>query len=271
MSGHPVTSQAEPRPRCMKRDRVGAWISAVILGSCVIACASIEGPITPPASEAPSPPSLPSAEPSPADGSPGASPDDAPAELRVTCDGTVTQIPIPRVRARVDGIHVRFANPGGQVLPFGVDDATGLAMFGDSVPVGGGTFVFTIGTGVYDLGCGGTSVAFAVVDPDGIYTSTELGCGNGSGRTGTVDYGADARGRQGSVLDVARVELRGLRPGDLVEPAGYPASAGERLVRVARFGRVIAVLAYADDGHGGWLIGTTRTCPGAGITVEGPA
>lgn len=60
-------------------------------------------------------------------------------------------------------------------------------------------------------------------------------------------------------------------PGDLVEPAGYPASAGERLVRVARFGRVIAVLAYADDGHGGWLIGTTRTCPGAGITVEGPA
>jgi hypothetical protein len=152
-----------------------------------------------------------------------------------------------------------------------VDDATGLAMFGDSVPIAGGTFVFTLGTGVYRLGCGGSSVAFAVVDPDGIYTSTELGCNNGSGTTGIVDYAEDARGRQGSVLDVARMELRGLRAGDLVEPAGYPTAAGERLVRVVRAGRIVAVLAYADDGHGGWLIGTTRMCPGAGITVEGPA
>jgi flavin-dependent dehydrogenase len=47
----------------------------------------------------------------------------------------------------------RFANASGQMLPFGVDDATGLAMFGDSVPIGGGTFVFTLGTGVYHLGC----------------------------------------------------------------------------------------------------------------------
>ena len=255
----------------MKRDRVVAWIATAILGCCVIACSSIDRPVSPPTTRAPSPPSVPSTEPSPADASQGASPDDAPAELRVTCDGTATHIAVPRVRTRVDGIHVRFANASGQMLPFGVDDATGLAMFGDSVPVEGGAFVYAIGTGVYRLGCGGPAVAFAVVDPDGIYTSTDLGCGNGSGTTGTVDYAETARGRQGSVVDVARLELRGLRPGDLVEPAGYPAAAGERLVRVVRAGRVVAILAYADDGHGGWLIGTTRTCPGAGITVEGPA
>ena len=208
---------------------------------------------------------MPSAEPSPSD----VGPNDALAELLVTCDGTATRIPLPRVRARADGIHVRFANTSGQALPFDVDDATGLAMFGDSVPVGGGAFVYTIGTGVYHLGCGGRFATFAVVDPDGIYASTDLGCGNGSGTTGIVDYAESARGIQGSVLDVARLELRGLRAGDLVEPAGYPAAAGERLVRVVRAGRAVAVLGYADDGHGGWLISTTRTCPGAGITVAG--
>jgi len=255
----------------MKRHRAGAWFSAAILGGSLVACSSIDRPVNSPESPASSPPSVPSADASPADASPGASPDDALVELLVTCDGTATRIPLPRVRARPDGIHVRFANVSGQMQPFDVDDATGLAMFGDSVPIGGGVSVFTIGTGVYRLGCGGPSIPFAVVDPDGVYASSDLGCGNGSGTTGTVDYAETARGRQGSVVDVARLELRGLRPGDLVEPAGYPAAAGERLVRVVRAGRAIAVLGYADDGHGGWLISTTRTCPGAGITVGGPA
>ena len=155
--------------------------------------------------------------------------------------------------------------------PYDVDDATGLAMFGDSVPIGGGPSVFTVGTGVYRLGCGGPSIPFLVVDPDGIYTTTDLGCGNGSGTTGVVDYANTARGRQGSVVDVARLELRGLRPGDLIEPAGYPEAAGERLVRVVRAGRAVALFGYAADGLGGWLISTTRTCAGAGITVGGPA
>jgi hypothetical protein len=250
----------------MRRHRFGAWISAAMVGCCVLACSPVSGAVSSSSSPNPSLPALRSADPTIA----VQSPDDAPAELRVGCDGTTTRIPTPRARARPDGFHIRFANPTGRALQFGIDDASGLPMLGNEVPVEGGTFINALGTGVYHLGCGGPPTAFAVVDPDGVYTPTELGCGNASGTTGTVDYGQEARGPKGSLLDVARTELRGLEAGDLVERAGYPASDGDQLVRVVRAGRVVAVLGYADDGHGGWLIGMTRTCPGSNVTVGAP-
>jgi len=224
----------------------------------------------PDVSPAPSTPARSSAEPTAAASisTVAASPVEAPSKLEVACDGTRTDIPTPLVRAQADGIHIHFANTSGHELAFGIEDATGLALLGDSIPVVGGTFVYTFGTGSYRLTCGGTQTAFAVVDPDRLYAPAELGCA--SGTTGMSDYVSGARGPRGSLLDVARTELRGLQSGDVVEHAGYPQAAGDQFVRVVRHGEVVAVLGYADDGHGGWLLGGTRACSGSNITTVLP-
>lgn len=251
---------------------IRACVSAGVLAVAIVGCAPVGPAVSPPGSTAPSLTAQLSAEPtavpSAAPGSDGSV--DAPSELVVACDGTRTAIETPAVKAQADGIHVRFRNVSGHLVDFSIEDATGLGGLGDSVPAVGGTFVYPFGVGLYRLGCGGANMAFAVVDPDGHYTPADLACGT-SGTVGSAEYGPDARGPRGAVLDVARLELRGLRPGDIVEAAGYPMAAGTRLVRVVRGGQVVAVIGYEDDGHGGWLTGTTRTCPGANITLEVPA
>jgi hypothetical protein len=63
-------------------------------------------------------------------------------------------------------------------------------------------------------------------------------------------------------------KLSGLALGDVVEHAGYPRAAGVQSVRVVRLGRVVAVLDFAADGHGGWLLAGTHACEGAGIDVK---
>lgn len=194
------------------------------------------------------------------------SPVEALSVLQVACDGTRTDVPTPLVRTQPDGIHIHFTNTSGREQTFGIEGAFG----GETIPAVGGTFVYaTFGPGSYQLTCGGTTASpFAVVDPGGLYTASELLCD--SQFSSTSDYGAGARGPRGSLLDVARTELRGLQPGDVVEHAGYPQAAGDQLVRVVRQGQVVAVLGYADDGHGGWLIGGTRTCSGSNVTVVSP-
>jgi hypothetical protein len=249
---------------------IGAVISVAILLFVAVAC-SPAGLAVSSGDAATATSSAPSADPN--DGpaaAPSASPAEPSADLRVVCDGAGTDIPTPFVKTQPDGVHIRFANTSGQPLDFGLDDATGLAMLGDGIPVEGATFIYTIGTGRYQIGCGESRVAFAVIDPDRLYRPTRLDCNDASGTTGTTDYADDARGPRGALLDVAKAELQGLRPGDVVEPAGYPKAADEHLVRVVRSGRVVAVLGYADDGHGGWLISGTRACAGSHVTVEVP-
>ena len=194
----------------------------------------------------------------------------APPELQVVCNGTTTDIATPVVRASVDGVHLRFRNTSGHSLEFGIDDETGLAVLGDSIPAEGAVFVYTLGIGPWQIHCAEGATRFAVVDPDGLYRSVALGCADASGTTGSVDYGEDARGLRGSLLDVARLELRGLQPGDIVERGGYPAAADQQLVRVVRGGQVVAVVTYAEDGRGGWLPGGAQACKGSNVTVEVP-
>ncbi len=223
----------------------------------------------PDVSPAPSTPARSSAEPTAAASiaTVAASPVQAPSELEVACDGTRTDIPTPLVRTQPDGIHIHFANTSGRALDLSIEGAFGGT--GDSIPGVGGTYVYTFSTGSYQLTCGATTASpFAVVDPDRLYAPAELGCA--SGTTGTSDYVAGARGPRGSLLDVARTELRGLQSGDVVEHAGYPQAAGDQFVRVVRQGEVVAVLGYADDGHGGWLLGGTRACSGSNITTVLP-
>jgi hypothetical protein len=250
--------------------RIGALISAVVLAFSLAACAPGGNSASPngSAGASASGPAL-SADAAGSTSIPAGGPIEPAAELEIRCDGTTTVIPSPAVRARADGVHLRFSNTSGKTLEFGIDEAARLPLVGDSVAPEGAAFVYTLGTAGYRLGCGGPQATFTVVDTDGNYTSVELACPT-SGTTGTSDYGEDARGPKGTVLDVARMEIHGLAPGDVVERAGYPASDGDQLVRVVRNGLVLAVIAYADDGHGGWLVGMTRMCPGSRITVGAP-
>ena len=136
---------------------------------------------------------------------------------------------------------------------------------GDSIPGVGGTYVYTFGPGRYQLTCEAARSTFEVVDPEELYIPAELLCP--AQLSSTVDYAQGARGPHAPVLDVARSQIHGLQPGDVVEHAGYPQAAGGQAVRVVRQGQVVAVVAYEDDGHGGWLMGGTRTCSGSNVTT----
>ena len=261
---HGVIGKAQ-RPNRVVLLAAAALLLTASAGIALVVGSALRDTRIPEVVPAPSTPARPSAEPTAAASiaTVAASPVEVPSELEVACDGTHTDIPTPLVRSQADGIHIHFTNTSGRTLDFSIEDVGG-----DGFPVVGGTFVYTFGPGSYRLTCGGTQTAFAVVDPDGLYTPSELGCGGGT--TGVSDYVAGARGPRGSLLDVARTELRGLQPGDVVEHAGYPQAAGNQLVRVVRRGEVVAVLGYADDGHGGWLLGGTQTCSGSKITTVVP-
>jgi hypothetical protein len=202
-----------------------------------------------------------------------ASTDAGASELLVACDGTSTEIPVPLVKAQPDGIHVRFDNTSGRLLDVSWSDGSGNPLSDDSIPASGGTYVYTLGVGDYEVACSVRPSSFAVVDPDRLYRPAVTWCDSqdagGSDAVGVVDFGLDARGLRGDVVDIARMKLDGLALGDVVEHAGYPKAAGEQSVRVVRLGRVVAVLDFVADGHGGWLIGGTHTCQGSNVTVKG--
>ncbi|HEY5629191.1 MAG TPA: hypothetical protein VIR16_06740 [Candidatus Limnocylindrales bacterium] len=83
--------------------------------------------------------------------------------------------------------------------------------------------------------------------------------------TGSIDHLAGARGLPGDVLAIAAKQILGLRPADRVELASS-AGADTATVRVVRDGTVIAIAIYDADGAGGWLISTTITCSGLGLS-----
>jgi hypothetical protein len=246
-----------------------AWLSVAMIGIVIAGCSPTGATVGPRGSAGPSGPALPSSEPTAGASRtiPEASPVAVPSELDAACDGTHGAIPTPLVRAQADGIHIHVANTSGTALDIQIEDASGAPLLGDMIPTAGGTFVYTFEPGAYQLICGTTRTPFAVVDPDRLYTPSELLCADQL--AGAVDHAPGATGSRGSLLDIARKELRGLEPGDIVERAGYPRAAGDQLVRVVRAGRVVAILQYADDGHGGWLLTGARTCSSSHVTATG--
>jgi len=207
-------------------------------------------------------------DPAPTEGAgPTASP--VPAALQIACDGATTQIPTPVVKAQPDGVHIQLANSSGHLLTFAIENQFG----GEAIPIDGAGYIYAFGPGSYRLSCvesGGVFATFEVVDPDGLYASFECDSTSGGSTTGSADYVQGATGPKGALLDVARSELRGLQPSDVVERAGYPKAARTQWVRVVRDGHVVTVVGYLDDGHGGWLIGQTGSCSGSNVTVVPP-
>jgi len=98
-----------------------------------------------------------------------------------------------------------------------------------------------------------------IVDPDGVWVSSELDCESAS--TATFDWIAGAPGRKGDPAEIVRAESEArLEPGDVVELAGYPEARDAPVVRIVRDGRTIAAVTLLQSDDGGWLISTTSNC-----------
>jgi len=254
---------------------VAAAIATNVLGGCATP-APIGSPIASvgagsPSAPAPAGPSdVPTASPSAV---PAVSPGPIAGDrLEIFCDGEQTVIDVPLVAVRPDGVHLEFVNATGQLLGLQIGHGTDGPIFQEDIPGAGGGLIVPIPPGAYELSCGGPPIGFAIVDPQGLHVSATLVCdgAGASGTAGSIDYGPDARGPRGALLDVARHELRGLRQGDVVERAGYPAGEGVRAVRVVRAGAVVAVLSFEADRHGGWLLTGTTACGDSGVTAQPP-
>ncbi len=76
----------------------------------------------------------------------------------------------------------------------------------------------------------------------------------------SFDYPQGARGKAGDPVELARVDVGGIRSGDVVEG---DVAAGS--VRIVRAGTVIGHVTYAPDGAGGWLLVGGTLCDGLGV------
>ena len=183
----------------------------------------------------------------------------APAALDVACTATGTTVATDRVAAQPDGVRFHVTSPeAGRAF-----DIDGVG--GDNAPSPSGTLVFPIAPGTVRIWCGPSEpsetdwVTIEVVDPLGVYVPVSMTCTTGA--HGSFDFVEGARGERGDPVAIARRHLDGLRPGDSVERAGYPAT-DERKVRVMRDGSIAWVGTFISDGKGGWLLGATDTCGG---------
>jgi hypothetical protein len=78
-----------------------------------------------------------------------------------------------------------------------------------------------------------------------------------------IDYGPDARGKAGDLVDLARAAITGLQAGDVVALA-EPTDVGTG-VQVLRAGEIIGTIVYFADQHGGWLPFSGVLCGGLGF------
>ena len=123
---------------------VGAWNARPTLVETV--------PVPSPSAASTPEPTLDASLPSPAPSSLAVA-----AQVGATCDGSLATIATPTVQAQADGVHLLVENTSGQPLDFGIEDGTGLALEGDSVPGASGTYT-------YDLATGHVSVRLQCID-----------------------------------------------------------------------------------------------------------
>ena len=191
----------------------------------------------------------------------------APLTAVVTCgpDGAVVET--PAVAARRDGVHVEIRNESRAERVVHVQSAGSVQ--GEGFPAGTYTRIWALPPGPATVTCDEPAgdpgeqdgAAFEVVDPEGLWVSTELDCDEVS--VAMPDYEAGTPGRKGEPADVVRsgTDLP-LEESDVVEPGGYPGTVDSPVVRVVRDGRVVATVTLMPTEDGGWLVATATTCAG---------
>lgn len=201
-------------------------------------------------------------------GGPAESPEPEPTALpdvaRVVCDESGARLETSSVRPQPDGIHFEIVNETGSERSVAIQNAQGTGT-GMGVPAGTSTQVVDVEPGALTVSCTdpatepGAGEALEVVDEDGIWVSTRLGCAEQFSQV--VDYIQGASGETTDPIEAAKkaVEGFGLEPDDVFERAGYPDTDTTR-VRMVRDGEPIAVVDLIDDGTGKWLVSMVTGC-----------
>jgi len=187
-----------------------------------------------------------------------------PDVARVVCDENGARLETTSVRPQPDGIHFEIVNETGSERSVAIQNAQGTGT-GMGVPAGTSTQVVDVEPGALTVSCTdpatepGAGEALEVIDEDGIWVSTRLGCAEQFSQV--VDYIQGASGETSDPLEAAKkaVEGFGLEPDDVFERAGYPDTDTAR-VRMVRDGEPIAVVDLVDDGTGKWLLSMVTGC-----------
>lgn len=178
--------------------------------------------------------------------------------VNVVCDATSASIDGPgQVIAQPDGVHVAFANATDERLSVSFEQA-GMGTGGDP---GGNLLITDTPPGPETVTCETTShtigsTSFTVVDPNGYWVSTDLGC-TGGGWASSVDYAGGVAG-EADPFAAARAFLGDkLRATDELVLAGYPdAPAGVMVFREGHPYELVRV----DHVSGGWIASGAEGC-----------
>jgi hypothetical protein len=188
-----------------------------------------------------------------------------PATAVIVCGSDGAAVETPEAAASRDGVHVEVRNETGAERVVHVQSAGSVQ--GEGFAAGIHTRVWPLPPGSATVTCDETAgdpdlqdgAAFEVVDPEGLWVSTELDCEEVS--TAMPDYEAGTPGIPGEPTDVVRAEnVADLEKSDIVEQAGYPDAEDAPVVRVVRDGRVVATVTLMATEDGGWLVATATTC-----------
>lgn len=197
------------------------------------------------------------------------------ANVRCTDDGAETDT--AKVQPERDGVHIRFLNEtnhrefflrmrgggdwhneGGRLEPYGVTELTTSAPPGELVV---GCFRNDNDIPVPDPD-DPHYAAMTVVDPKGLWVPLDLYCGS-EPEPSRIETDATADDDT-NFPALAREEVPGLHPNDVVRKPGYPETEWHLNSHVVvRDGDVIAHLTFGASG-GKWEIGV-RSCRGSGI------
>jgi hypothetical protein len=194
---------------------------------------------------------------------------DAPQVAEIVCqDGTRVETPV--VEVQPDGVHLRVDNRTGAERYIYREVEEG-ARNEHQAPPGVSESVSLEGPGLWRVTCspppiypseGSSWAELQVLDPGDLWVSDRLDCDDIEGTH--PDYFGDLpAGWTGDLLELAQrevpEEMLDPRPGDVVEPAGYP-KARIRSFRAVREGEIVAVASYVDSDRGGWVFSGIEYC-----------
>ncbi len=248
----PAPAVASPTSQAAPTSVPGAQVPTAVPASALPAASPSDQPATAipggsPAATAPNVPATPAGP---------ATPFAGPSLLAVTCDGTTTRLNATAVRAASDGVHVQALSVGGE--PADVDVSTEDR---GTVASAHGSTNLVIPPGAYQLACvdaaagTGPGVAVVVADPDGLWKSADLTCGDSSGTTSSLDL---PPAPPSVAIAYVRTIIR-LAPGDVLEPAGYSLAPSGR-IRLVRGGQVVASWSILLGDHGAPTVGSSERC-----------
>jgi hypothetical protein len=188
-----------------------------------------------------------------------------PSTLEITCeaDGSTT-VATPQIAVRSNGFGLKVRSD--------LEEPASLNGLGMDVDPGTTEIVTTTPPGRLDVACWPFSehasrvepptVPVDVLDPDGLYVSSELECENGMGWGESIEYQDTTNGQYDDRIAAAETYVTNEELTDVFVVAGYPDQADGGPVILLRDDRVIASIGIgrADDGR--WYVGGATGCDG---------